>query len=201
MLKIKHLAHACFLIENDKEKLIIDPSDNSFGYEIKNEIVNYLLVSHEHWDHNNIEKINLKDNSGTFTISKINSYHDAEGGSLRGINIIHVIETEGTRICHLGDLGHVLTVEQIKLIGSIDVLLIPVGGVYTIDYKEAIEVVSQLNPNVIIPMHYQTDKWGIDKGVDPADKFIKNIKDCKIVKLESNELNYVKSAEKTVYVI
>ncbi|MCL1929895.1 MBL fold metallo-hydrolase [Candidatus Saccharibacteria bacterium] len=92
MLKITHLAHAGFLIENDKESLIIDPADNSFGYEYKTETVNYLLVSHNHFDHNNIENIKVEDNVGSFVISKIDSYHDKEQGNLRGTNIIHVIE-------------------------------------------------------------------------------------------------------------
>lgn len=201
MIKITHFAHACFLIENDKERLIIDPSDNSFGYKIKNEVVNYLLVSHEHWDHNNIKNIKLVDNNGSFKISKIESYHDDENGSLRGSNIIHVIESEDAKICHLGDLGHVLTNDQIKQIGSIDVLLIPVGGVYTIDYKQANEVVNQLNPNIIIPMHYKTDKWGNDKGIDSVDKFIENIKNYNVIKTDSNKLDYIKPSEKTVYVI
>lgn len=160
-----------------------------------------MLVSHEHWDHNNIENIKVINNNDSFRISKIESYHDSENGSLRGLNIIHVIESEETKICHLGDLGHILTDDQIKQIGNIDVLLIPVGGVYTIDYKQAIEVINQLNPNMIIPMHYKTDKWGNDKGIDSVDKFIENIKEYKIIKLDSNNLNYIKSIKKTIYII
>lgn len=201
MLRITHLAHAGFLIENDKERLIIDPADNSFGYEYKNETVNYLLVSHTHYDHNNIEEIKVKDNIDSFIINKIDSYHDKEQGNLRGTNIIHVIETQDTRICHLGDLGIILTDEQIKLIGNIDVLLIPVGGFYTINYQEAIEVVNQLKPNVVIPMHYKTDNWKTDKPIDLLDRFLENIKDYKVVRLDSNYLDYEKSPEKTVYII
>ena len=201
MIKITHLAHAGFLIENDKEKLIVDPADNSFGYEYKNEVVNYLLVSHGHFDHNNTENIKVEENTGSFIISKIDSYHDKEQGALRGINVIHVIETENNRICHLGDLGTILNDEQIKLIGNIDILLIPVGGFYTIDYKEAIEVINQLNPNTIIPMHYITDSWDTDKPIDSVDKFIENIANYKIVKLDSNSLDYTKPNEKTVYII
>jgi len=201
MIKITHLAHAGFLIENDKEKLIVDPADNSFGYDYKNEVVNYLLVSHGHFDHNNTENIKVEENTGSFIISKIDSYHDKEQGTLRGINIIHVIETENTRICHLGDLGTILNDEQIKLIGNIDILLIPVGGFYTIDYKEAIEVVNQLNPNTIIPMHYITDSWDTDKPIDSVDKFVENIENYKIVKLDSNSLDYTKPNDKKVYII
>lgn len=201
MIKITHLVHAGFLIENDEERLIIDPADSSFGYEIKNEVVNYLLVSHEHMDHNNTENIKVIDNKGSFIIDKIQSYHDSENGKLRGTNIIHVIETTGTRICHLGDLGHKLNEDQIKQIGHIDVLLIPVGGTYTIDYMQAIEVVSQLNPNIIIPMHYKTDKWGKERGIDSVDKFIENIKDYSVIKTDSNKLEYNSSLQKGIYII
>jgi L-ascorbate metabolism protein UlaG (beta-lactamase superfamily) len=201
MLKIKYFAHACFMIENDKEKVIIDPYDISMGYEPVKETVNYLLVSHNHYDHNYINDIKLEDNIGSFKIDKIKSYHDEENGKLRGENIIHVIDDGNVRICHLGDLGHILREEQIKLIGTIDVLLIPVGGVFTIDYIQAIDVVKQLNPNVVIPMHYKTDKWGYNKGVDSIDNFIKNIKGYKIVKLDNNEINYTKSLEKIIYII
>ena len=201
MIKITHLAHAGFLIENDKEKLIIDPADNSFGYEYKNETVNYLLVSHEHFDHNNIENIKVEDNIGSFKINKIDSFHDKENGNMRGTNIIHVIETKNTRICHLGDLGHILTDEQISLIGQIDVLLVPVGGFYTIDYQEAIEVVNQLKPNAVIPMHYKTDNWETDKPIDLLDSFLENIQDYKIIELDNKTLDYKKTDEQIVYVL
>jgi len=202
MLKITHLSHAGFAIENDKEKLIIDPADASFGYEFKDEVANYLLVSHDHWDHNNISGIAVEENVGSFRITKIDSFHDKTNGSERGENIIHIIETDGIRICHLGDLGHVLTEDQIKQIGRVDILIIPTGGVFTIDSKEAIEVIGQLNnPETIIPMHYKTEKWGEDKGIDSVDKFIEKIKGYKIEKPDSNVLDYEKPSEKTVYII
>lgn len=201
MIKITHIAHACFLIENSNEKLIIDPYDNSIGYEPINEVVNYLLISHDHYDHNYASGIKLKKNIGSFKISKVDSYHDNKNGSLRGTNIIHIIDTEGVKICHLGDLGHKLTEKQVKLIGSIDILLIPVGGIFTIDCKEAIKVVGQLNPKLVIPMHYNANEWGNEKGLDTVDNFIKNIQGYEIVTLDSNELNYRKPSNKTVCVI
>ncbi len=88
----------------------------------------------------------------------IASYHDDAGGRLRGNNIIFCFEVDGIRVCHLGDLGHLLDDKQVKEIGSVDILLIPVGGYYTIDAKAATQVCSQLKPKVIIPMHYKTEK-------------------------------------------
>lgn len=202
MIKIKHIAHACFLIENSSEKLLIDPYDhNVIGYDPIDEAVNYLLISHNHYDHNFTENIKVEDNIGSFKITKIDSYHDNENGNLRGNNTIHIIDTENTRICHLGDLGHKLTDEQIRLIGNVNVLLIPVGGKYTIDYKGAIEVVNQLNPSRVVPMHYQANGWGEGAGLASADNFINNIQGYEIVKIESNELNYSNTLDKSVYVI
>ena len=201
MLKITHIAHSCFLIENGLERLIIDPLDDSFGRPIRNEVVNYLLISHDHFDHNHTENIKVVENEGTFTIKKYSCFHDEENGKKRGPNIIHVIETEGTIICHLGDLGHTLTEAQARQIGHIDILLIPVGGVFTIDYEHAIEVVNRLNPTIVIPMHYRTEYWGEDKGVDLVYKFLDNIKKYTVVKLNENYIEYKKSDEKIVYVI
>lgn len=201
MLKIIHLAHAGFLIENGKEKLIIDPAADSFGYEFKNEKVNYLLVSHDHWDHNNVSNIMVEPNTNSFIISKIDSFHDQKNGTLRGPNIIHIIESDGVRICHLGDLGHVLTVEQIKLIGNIDILIIPVGGVFTIDYNDAIKVVKQLNPDIVIPMHYKTDKWGADKGIDAVDKFIDSMQGYDVLTPGNKCFEYFKTNKKNICII
>jgi len=103
-------------------------------------------------------------------VKGIASYHDEVGGELRGNNIIFCFELDGIRICHLGDLGHLLDDKQVKEIGSVDILFIPVGGYYTIDAKAATQVCSQLKPRVIIPMHYKTEK-GIPNIVG-VDKFL-----------------------------
>jgi len=202
MLNIKHIAHSCFLIDNGKEKLIIDPYADNMGLPVIRETANYLLISHNHADHNNREAVTLEDNIGSFKVQEVHSYHDDSYGSQRGENIIHVIDTDGVRICHLGDLGHVLTDEQLKDMKGIDVLLIPVGGYYTIDCKKAAEVVKQLNPTVIIPMHYNTDINKTNLPIATVDDFIKEVeKDYKVIRVNKNELDYVRPEEKTVYII
>lgn len=200
MIKIKHIAHACFLIDNGKEKLIIDPYDHSIGYDKVEETVEYILISHDHHDHNYIQNIKLNDNVGSFVFRKVHSYHDDEQGKLRGENIIHIIQTGNTTICHLGDLGHVLTSDQVEQIGKVDVLLIPVGGTYTIDYKQAVEVVKQINPNTVIPMHYKTEKTHLD--ISTVDNFIKAIgKEYRVKVYDTNQVNDVNVSRKIVYVI
>lgn len=205
MIKVVHVGHSCFIIKNGEEKVIIDPYDDSIGYPSIQQLtnlnyINYILVSHDHYDHNCVENIELLEKADTFKIEKIDSFHDNQQGTIRGPNIIHVIEAYGIRVCHLGDLGHLLTDEQIKKIGKVDVLLIPVGGTYTIDHTEAVEVIKQLNPTTVIPMHYKTDETKLD--IAPVDNFISEIgKDYEVLICTENYLNYVKTDKKKVYVL
>ena len=200
MVNIRHLGHACFLIDNEEERLIIDQFDDSIGYKVENQVVNYSLISHNHYDHNYTNNLTILNNKGTIKVEKINSYHDHDKGKKRGNNTIHVIETNGVRICHLGDLGHVLEEEQLSKLNNIDVLLIPVGGTYTIDYKEAYEVVKQIKPRVVVPMHYKTDKTNLD--IDYVDNFINIIKnDYEVIICDTNSYKYDENDNKKVYVI
>jgi len=171
-MKIKWLGHASFLITSDAgTKIITDPyvtgGDLSYG-EIK-ESADIVTVSHNHSDHNNVAAIrgNPKVVRGADTVETkgikfkgIPCYHDEAGGNKRGNNTILCFEIDGVRVCHLGDLGHRLNDKQVAELGRIDILLIPVGGFYTIDAKVATEVCNQLKPKVIIPMHYKNDKCG-----------------------------------------
>jgi L-ascorbate metabolism protein UlaG (beta-lactamase superfamily) len=169
-MKIKFLGHATFAItSNSGVKIITDPyepgPDLTYG-EIT-ESADIVTVSHKHFDHGNVAAVGgnpeVVSRTGRLVAKGIEfngiaSYHDEAGGSLRGDNIIFCFEMDGVRVCHLGDLGHRLDEEQLKEMGRIDVLLIPVGGLYTIDAKMATEVCNQLKPRVIIPMHYRTEK-------------------------------------------
>jgi L-ascorbate metabolism protein UlaG (beta-lactamase superfamily) len=167
-MKIKYLAHAAFLITLDNgARIITDPYETSPGIahkEIK-ETADIVTVSHEHGDHNNVAAVKgnpiiLRDGGKIkgIKIRAATAYHDNQGGAQRGKNIVFCFEVDGVNVCHAGDLGHELSAEQIKAIGRVDVLMIPVGGNYTIDAKVAAKVCDQLKPKVIIPMHYKTDK-------------------------------------------
>ena len=101
------------------------------------------------------------------------TFHDDEKGGVRGKNTIYLMEIDGVSICHLGDLGHVLTTEQVEELGDVDVLLLPVGGVSTIDASMAAEVIRQLEPQAVIPMHYKTP--AISRPLDPVEKFLKEM--------------------------
>ena len=147
-----------------------DPYKASIGYPVPKEIrADVVTISHEHGDHNNEEVLvgnpriirtpGIHEACG-FRVQGIPSDHDDQGGQVRGSNMIFVVETEGLRICHCGDLGQMLTDQQMEAIGHVDILMVPIGGVYTIDAKGAREVVRALNPKVVIPMHYRTDLAG-----------------------------------------
>jgi L-ascorbate metabolism protein UlaG (beta-lactamase superfamily) len=169
-MKIKWLGHASFLITSDKgTKILTDPYEPILGmnYGAINESADIVTVSHSHGDHNNtaavkgnpkILKEPVKTTAASITFSGLTTCHDNSGGKERGSNIVFCFEVDGIRVCHLGDLGHILTDKQVKDIGGVDVLMIPVGGNFTIDAGTADKVIAALKPNVVIPMHFKNDR-------------------------------------------
>ena len=157
--------HSCFLLYTERTSIMTDPFNEKVGYPLPEDLPSYITVSHEHYDHSAVGLIHgtpvvkrnlVPETLGDIHVYGVNSFHDADKGASRGKNTIFVFEHNGVRICHLGDLGHALNDTQVAAIGAVDVLLIPVGGVYTIEGESACTVVHQLRPNVIIPMHFKT---------------------------------------------
>jgi len=171
-MKIKWLGHASFLITSEGgTKIVTDPYTVGAGisYGEIQESADIVLVSHGHGDHNNVAVVKgnpeVVKEAGSRTVKGIEvkgvaSYHDDTDGSQRGPNIIFCFTLDGLRLCHLGDLGHPLSDAQISEIGAVDVVFIPVGGFFTIDANVATQVCEKLQPKVVIPMHYKTDKCG-----------------------------------------
>ena len=167
-MKIQWLGHASFLITSDDWiKIVTDPytTTQTFKYGEINEAADIVTVSHEHGDHNNVAAVkgNPESVRGSQEVKGIKfkgiaTYHDTSQGSQRGKNTVFCFELDGLRICHLGDLGHPLGDKEVAEIGKVDILLIPVGGFYTIDAGIATGICQQLLPNVIIPMHYKTSR-------------------------------------------
>lgn len=177
-MKINWLGHASFLIEAEGKKIITDPFDEKVGYPLYAGEVDIATVSHDHYDHNAVHL--LKGNpvvvkeTGHFSWGEINitgypSYHDKNKGRDRGENIIYKISAEDISILHLGDLGHVLEDQTVKEIGDIDILLLPVGGVYTINADEAFTLAQKINPKIIIPMHFATP--ALSFALSPVEDF------------------------------
>jgi len=176
---IKWLGHASFLLESAGIKLLTDPFNAKIGYQPCKEKVDIVTVSHEHWDHNAVDTLSGNPRviraTGLSTIDGINilgisSFHDKKQGRERGSNTIFKISSENLDILHLGDLGHVLTDRQIVEIGNVDIILVPVGGRYTVDAEAAWEIVEQLQPNIIIPMHFLTSDVSL-KELAPVEAF------------------------------
>ncbi len=176
-MKIKYLGHASFMITSDTgTRIITDPygtsADLSYG-EIQ-ESADIVTVSHDHFDHNNAAAVrgNPEVVRGTAKVKGVDfkgtpTYHDEAKGQQRGKNTIFCFEVDGVRICHLGDIGHQLGGAQMAELGKVDILLVPVGGFYTIDAEVATQVCNALAPKVVIPMHFKTDKCAFPiAGVD-----------------------------------
>jgi len=191
-MKIKFLGHASFLITSETGlRIITDPYkpgcfDGSIKYDPITEEADIVTISHEHDDHNctdiqgnpvfvrDAQKRSIKG----IEISGTNVFHDESGGTERGSNTIFKIKVDGMDIVHLGDLGHPLSEQDVKEIGSVDVLFVPVGGYFTIDSTVADGTVNKLNPKIVVPMHFKTDKCGFP--IAPIDDYIRNkdVKKC-----------------------
>lgn len=168
-------------IEKKQVRILIDPFSEEIGLKVPKSEADILLISHDHYDHSNKKVVGgnyfLIDSPGEYEVKgvfvkAIPSFHDNSKGEERGENLIFLIEAEDLKICHLGDIGQKeLENNQIEEIGEVDILMVPVGGKYTISFKEAIKIMEQLEPKIIIPMHYALPKLKVK--LDPVDKFLK----------------------------
>jgi len=185
-MKIKYFGHAAFLITSKNgARIITDPYkpgcfDGGIKYDTITEEADIVTISHEHDDHNEtsiqgdpefVRGPELRDIKG-IKISGLEVFHDTSEGKDRGQNVIYNMMIDGLNIVHCGDLGHELSQEEIDKIGNVDILMVPVGGHFTIDASGAEKIVHALKPKVVIPMHFKTDKCGFP--IAPIDDYIKN---------------------------
>ena len=196
-MRIKYLGHACFMITSDAGTRIITdpyaPNERLTYGEIK-ESADIVTVSHEHFDHNNVAAVkgNPEVVKGTAKVRGIEfkgipTYHDDADGSKRGNNTILCFEVDGVRVCHLGDLGHPLSDKQVAELDKVDILLVPVGGNYTIDARVANEVCNKIAPKVIIPMHYQNERCP-SFPVSGVDEFLQG--KAGVSRLDASEVEF-----------
>jgi L-ascorbate metabolism protein UlaG (beta-lactamase superfamily) len=188
-MKVKWLGHSCFLVTSrDGLRVITDPYvvGGSINYSPIEETADIVTVSHGHDDHSNVSAVQGKPEvvrgNGTkaakgIQFRGITTYHDASQGTQRGPNTVFCFTIDDIKLCHLGDLGHVLSPGQVNEISTVDILLTPVGGFYTIDASTASQVCDQLKPKVVIPMHFKTPKCAYPiAGVDDFLKGKKNVR-------------------------
>jgi len=179
---ITWLGLSCFRIRGNQAIIITDPFPPNMGYTLGKQTADIVTVSHSHPSHSYDKGINgehrLVKGPGEYEISGvlilgISTFHDSIKGQNRGKNTAYLMEIDGVTVCHLGDLGHVLNDEQVEEIGNVDILLLPVGGVATINAAMAAEVIRKLEPKVVIPMHYKTPKS--DRDLEPVENFLKEM--------------------------
>jgi L-ascorbate metabolism protein UlaG (beta-lactamase superfamily) len=181
-MEISWLGHSCFKLKGRKATVITDPYSPDLGYSLGKPVANIVTVSHQHPGHTYAKGVGGDPKAvtrpGEYEISGvliigIATFHDEDKGKIRGKNTVYLIEMDEISICHLGDLGHVLTNEQVEELGDIDVLLVPVGGGSTINAASATEIVRQLEPKIILPMHYKTE--ALKRELEPVTRFLKEI--------------------------
>ncbi len=181
-MEITWLGHSCFRLKGKEAILITDPYDGSIGYSLGKPKANIVTSSHPHPGHSFVVGVGgqprVVRGPGEYEIASvfiygISTFHDNEGGRRWGKNTVYLIEMDEVTICHLGDLGHVLSSEQVEEMSGVDVLLVPVGGLSTIDAAAAAEMVRLLQPRMVIPMHFKTDV--VSFNLEPVENFLKEI--------------------------
>lgn len=178
-MTIEWIAHSCFKITlEDGRVILFDPFDSAIGYTMPEISADVVLISHDHYDHNCTDSLRgdyvlIREAGVTeldgIRIEGIPTYHDHEKGAKRGRNMMFKVTAEGLNLLHMGDVGEVPDEALLEKIGAVDILFIPVGGVYTIDAEEALETCKRIDPNIIVPMHYKTLFLTLD--IDPVFKF------------------------------
>ena len=193
-MKITWYGHSCFKVESKEGSIVFDPyaPGKVPGLELPEITADAVICSHGHGDHNYAEGVALTGNKPGFSVTQIKSFHDGNRGAQRGENIITAMDAEGMRVVHLGDLGHPLSAEQVNELGTVDVLLIPVGGFYTIDAQVAAMVVSVLRPRITVPMHYRGEGFGYDV-IDMPDAFLRLAGNVK--RFDTNEIEITPDTE------
>lgn len=186
-MEIKYLGHSSFFIKTKTAKVVTDPYDSAAtGLKFPKTEADIVTVSHSHRDHNYLDGVKgdllVLDWPGEYEKNEVHingypSFHDKQQGAERGENVLFKIEAENLSILHCGDLGHMLEDAAIEEIGSVDILMIPVGGVYTITPEEAVKIINEIEPSIVIPMHYNRPELNPDTygNLSTLDVFLKAI--------------------------
>lgn len=188
-MRITWLGHACFMVEHEGYRVVIDPFRDVPGFADVSVEADMVLCSHGHFDHAYTDGVKLREGrENPFTVETVDTFHDEEGGVLRGKNTVHILRAGGLKLVHLGDLGHRLTQEQAEKMWDCDVLMVPVGGTYTVDHAGAVSAQVWLMPRVTIPMHYRGDDFGFD-NIDTVDEFLNYFSPDDVCRYDTNTLD------------
>jgi len=194
-MKIRYLGHSCFALTESTGTTVVTDPYGDVGFRMPEVEADAVTVSHSHYDHNNVGGVKgdpvVIDKEGTYEIAGVGitgvkSYHDDENGSKRGENLIYKFRIDGLEVCHLGDLGEECSASLIENLLPVQVLLIPVGGKYTIDAEQAKEYVDRIMPSIVIPMHYKTK--GLTLDIDKPDAFLDLFEDEEVEYIDEGEV-------------
>lgn len=198
-MKIQYVGHSCFILTESTGTTIVTDPFTKIGYEPAPMRADAVTVSHAHYDHNNVGAVlgnpQIFDEEGTFEfngvgIDAIQSWHDNQNGALRGENLIFKFRMDGLDVCHLGDIGEECTSELLEMLLPVNILLIPVGGKYTIDAEQAKEYVDRLLPDYVIPMHYKTKQSKLD--IAKVDEFLDLFEREDIIEAEGDSIEFLR---------
>jgi len=204
IMKITWLGHSCFRISHNGFSIVIDPYKPGTvpGLGKLDVQANMVLCSHSHFDHGFTDAVKIIDSGvpNPFSIEKIHTYHDDAAGAKRGENIIHVLEADGIRVAHFGDLGCPLTKKQVAQLGALDAAMMPVGGYYTLDAAQAKAELDKVDPAVIIPMHYRSAGFGF-KEIGELTAFTELFDPALIKRYDSDTIEIRKGGRKEIAVL
>lgn len=210
-MKIRYLGHSCFALTASTGTTIVTDPYSNVGFDMPKVKADAVTVSHSHFDHNNAKAVGgdpvVFDREGQYEvggveITAIKCYHDNQKGKARGENLVFKFRIDGIDVCHVGDLGEDCSSSLIEALLPVDVLLIPVGGNYTIDARRAKEYVDRMKPSCVIPMHYKTR--GLDIDIEKPDEFIGLFQEERVKKLGASEIELLRddvTEEKTKLIL
>lgn len=212
-MEIRFLGHSCFQIKGQKAIVVTDPYDSSCGLKLPKVSADIVTISHDHADHNNVAAVNgttrrkeplVVAGPGEYEISGVSifglpSFHDDTKGKKRGKNTIYILEMDNLRLGHLGDLGELLNDEQIEAMNGLDLLFIPIGGVYTLNVHQAVEVITKIQSKIVVPMHYQLPK--LNFKLASVDDFLKALGKETLKPVDKLVVSYDKLPEERMTVI
>ena len=165
-IQIQWLGHSCFRVECQGYAVVLDPFEPGSvpGLRDIRQTADQVLCSHQHHDHNYLAGVALRQDgpANPFTITALPWYHDDQQGALRGPNTIYVLEAQGLRVAHFGDVGCMPSQEVLDQLKNLDAIMLPVGGHFTVGPQEAMDIVKAIQPRVVIPMHYRSDEFGFE---------------------------------------
>lgn len=203
-MEVKWLGHSCFKLTHQGHSVVIDPfqPDSVPGLRNIQETADLVLCSHGHFDHDYADGVIIPADAepDVFQVTKITVCHDDANGSLRGMSDIHIIEIDGYKVAHFGDIGCGLTDEQKAMLSGLDLALVPVGGYYTIDALQAAVMVKELKPCVTIPMHYSSDGFGFDE-IGRVDAFVSQFEKDNVHDVKEDTVSIEKGMAQQVIVL